>query len=354
MKIEINKVQYLELEKIANGAFVPLTGFMTERELQSCIRELRLPTGEIFPIPVVLDAPKSVAKMAVSQRRITLHHESEYVGCIYPNDSYEIPKEEMASQVFGTTDPKHPGVAHLFDLKEFAIGGSVEMVKKPLFEFSNYEATPQELKMYFKEMGWNTVTGFQTRNAPHRAHEYLQRVALEVTDGLLIQPLVGLKKAGDFTPEAILKGYAALIDNYYPRNRVRLAILSTTMRYAGPREAIFHALIRRNYGCTHFIIGRDHAGVSDYYEIYAAQKLAKQYETELGITILDLKGPFFCNKCESIVTEKTCRHKVDSPQSVMEISGTDVRERLVSGGPIDSDILREEVLAELRKLDPFI
>jgi sulfate adenylyltransferase len=212
--------------------------------------------------------------------------------------------------------------------------------------------TPEETRAEFKARGWKTVVGFQTRNVPHRAHEYLQRVALETIDGIFVQPLVGRRKVGDYTPQAIMCGYRTLIGTFLPRERVVLGILSTVMRYAGPREAVFHAIIRRNYGCTHFIVGRDHAGVGSWYGEYDAHELTRQFGSELGIEILHLRGFFFCPICDGIVTEKTCPH-LGTP-SARAISGTDMRRILVDGAVPDPRLMRPEIVAALKGVPLFI
>jgi sulfate adenylyltransferase len=206
----------------------------------------------------------------------------------------------------------------------------------------------------FAERGWKTIVGFQTRNVPHRAHEYLQRTALEQVDGLFIQPLVGRKKAGDYTPQSIMAGYRKLIADFYPRDRVVLGILSTSMRYAGPREAVFHALIRRNHGCTHFIVGRDHAGVGDYYGKYAAHELIGRFDGELGIAVMRLHGPFHCRVCDGIVTEHTCAHYRTRPAAITEISGTEIRRILNSGLTPERHIIRPEIVDAVKNVPLFV
>jgi sulfate adenylyltransferase len=256
--------------------------------------------------------------------------------------------------VYGTTETKHPGVAHFYRFGSHFLGGPVRLLKRASFEFSSHELTPEQTKEAFAERGWETIAGFQTRNVPHRAHEYLQRVALEHVDGLFIQPLVGYKKKGDYQPAAVLAGYEALLRTCFPPSRVILGVLSTSMRYAGPREALFHALVRRNYGCTHFIVGRDHAGVGGYYGKYESQELAHKYESDLGITILRLAGPFYCAACGSIATEKTCRHVTEKPEMTHEISGSDMRRLLSGEGKPAPELMRPEVVASLAGLPLFV
>jgi sulfate adenylyltransferase len=258
----------------------------------------------------------------------------------------------VARLVFGTDDANHPGVAYLYRQKEVFIGGPVRLLRRAQLDISEDELTPEQTRNLFAARGWKTVAGFQTRNVPHRAHEYLQRVALEHVDGLFIQPLVGHKRAGDYTPQAIMTGYRALVGQFLPKQNVVLGILSTAMRYAGPREAVFHALIRRNYGCTHFIVGRDHAGVGQWYARYDAHDLTRRFDGELGITILRLHGPYHCRICDGIVTEKTCPHAGSS--ATREISGTDMRRILTGGATPDPALMRREVVSALRDVPLFI
>lgn len=352
--IEISRAQYWELEKISQGVFAPLSGFMTEDEFLSVVETMRLPDGSVFPLPVVLDITRDQAQRAASAEALTLSFEGTEVGAVFPECIFQWKKEPVAGKVFGTNDLNHPGVARLYRMGEYLVGGRVRLDHRATFDFSPYDLTPTETRAHFKENGWNTVVGFQTRNLPHRAHEYLLRLALEQADGLFIQPLVGPKKRGDFTPEAILTAYRTLIDRYLPANRILLGVLSTTMRYAGPREAVFHAIIRRNYGCTHFIVGRDHAGVGDYYSMYEAHELTRQFDGDLGIEILRLAGPFYCEECLGIATERTCPHWESAPQLVKQISGTEIRQILSDGSTAGPELIRPQVVDSVRGLPLFI
>jgi sulfate adenylyltransferase len=353
-KVVINKRQYLELEKISIGAFTPLTGFMKKDEFFSVVNDLHLLDGSLFPIPVVLDLNKEQASLCEKMEKLILVYGETEVGSVKPESIFTCDKKSVARKVFGTEDEAHPGVKHFYCMGDYFVGGEVQLYAKVKFDFSEYEFTPQETKSYFKEKGWETIVGFQTRNVPHRAHEYLQRLGLELVDGLFIQPLVGRKKSGDYTPQAILTGYNILIKNFMPANRVLLGILSTSMRYAGPREALFHAIIRRNYGCTHFIIGRDHAGVGNYYGKYDAHKLAHEHEKELGISILYFSGPFYCRRCDGIVTERTCPHIESHPEAVRHISGSDVREILMNEENCPRELMRPEVVHGITGNEVFI
>lgn len=352
--IIINRRQYLELEKVAFGAFAPLSGFIKENEFASVVKKMRLPDGEPFPLPVVLDLTGEQIQEARGASSLSLVFEGIEVGEVVPESIFTCDKEAVAEQVFGTRDARHPGVAQFLTMGDFFVGGPVRLNQRVSFEFSAHELTPDETRAYFAKMGWRTVVGFQTRNVPHRAHEYLLRLALEQADGLFIQPLVGCRKRGDYTPKAILTAYRAMIDGFLPRNRVLLGVLSTAMRYAGPREAVFHAVIRRNYGCTHFIVGRDHAGVRNYYGKYDAHKLTRQFDGALGIQILRFFEPFHCQLCGGIVTERTCPHVETMPQATKQISGTEVRSTLLNGEPCVPELIRPEILESIRDLPLFI
>lgn len=354
ISISLRQDQYLELEKLGIGAFAPLANFMTQAEFHSVCETMRLPSKDPFPIPVVLDVDKNFAHRAANVTRIELAYLGMKVGEIIPESVYTCDKETAAKQIYGTNDKRHPGVQRFFNCGDWFIGGKTILISRVNLEISKYELTPEDAKKMFASLGWRTVVGFQTRNVPHRAHEYLQRVALEHVDGLFIQPLVGQKKSGDYTPEAIMKGYQTLINGFYPKSRVVLGILSTSMRYAGPREAVFHALIRRNYGCTHFIVGRDHAGVANYYDKYAAHDLLRRFDGELGIQIMYLHGPFYCSICGVIVTEHTCPHFLSNPECTMEISGTLIRQMLSGGRMLDERFIRPEILNAIQDCKLFI
>jgi sulfate adenylyltransferase len=353
-QITLNRRQYLELEKIALGAFAPLTGFMKEEEFHSVVEAMRLPDGQPFPLPVVLDLKKEQAPLARKGDSLKLVFDGVEVGQVVPESVFFCDKKRVSERIFGTPDPRHPGVAHFLAMGDCFVGGAVRLERRVRFEFSDYEFTPSETRAYFARKGWKTVVGFQTRNVPHKSHEYLLRLALEMADGLFIQPLVGRKKYGDYTAEAILTGYRALIEGFLPRQRVHLAILSTAMRYAGPREAVFHAIVRRNYGCTHFIVGRDHAGVDNYYGKYEAHELTRRFEGELGIQILTFCGPFHCSICGGIVTERTCPHAEENPQAIRQVNGTDIRSMLTNGGSCTPELIRPEILESVRHVPLFI
>jgi sulfate adenylyltransferase len=350
--ITIDRDQYLELEKIALGAFSPLTGFMSKLEFESVIENMRLPAGDVFSLPVVLDIDELCAREVRNCSVVDLIFEGRLVGRINPTDYFTCDRVYCAKKIYGTDDAKHPGVKNFYDLKSIFVGGKIELFERAQFDISLDELTPSEAKQIFRLKGWERIVGFQTRNVPHRAHEYLLRVALEQSDGLFVQPLVGRKRIGDYQPQAIMSGYRALIGEFLPKERVVLGILSTQMRYAGPREAIFHAIIRRNYGCTHFIVGRDHAGVGDWYGLYDAHELTRKFDGDLGIEIMRLMGPYYCPKCDCIATKNTCAH--DEIDFIEQISGTYMRSILKNGNHPDSHLMRQEVVDSLKGIDCFI
>jgi len=354
ISISIRQDQYLELEKIGLGAFSPLNHFMNEIEFNSVITKMRLSSGEPFTLPVVFDVDKDFAKQARTASSVQLIYLGITVGELIPESVYTCDKKVTAKHIYGTDQRKHPGVERFYDSGDWFIGGKTTLLERVDHEFSKYELTPEESRRKFKELGWKKIVGFQTRNVPHRAHEYLQRISLEHVDGLFIQPLVGQKKVGDYTPEAVIKGYEALINGFYPKSSVVLGILSTSMRYAGPREAVFHAIIRRNYGCSHFIVGRDHAGVGNYYGKYDGHKLLSKFEGELGIQIMYLHGPFYCAVCDGIATEQTCPHVISQPSAISEISGTLMRSILNGGEKPDVKFIRPEILKALNDCNLFI
>lgn len=340
MRIELDYEAYLETRNLLDGTFAPLTGFLDEKAFHSVVTSMRLPDGQPWPIPIVLDVDPKVGAAATRSGTVTLCYEGRPVARLEEARAFAWDKEAAARHVFGVADPRHPGVRRMLGCREALLGGTA--VSEPSFPAVTEGLTPADTRRLIRERGWRRVAGFQTRNPPHRAHEYLQRVALEVCDGILIQPIVGWKQPGDFLPETVMKVYERMIARFYPADRVILAGLRTAMRYAGPREAIFHALIRRNYGCTHFIVGRDHAGVMGFYGRYDAHRLCEQFD-DLGIEIMPMLGPRFCRRCSLITTERTCQH---NGSEILEISGTEIRSLLRQGTAPPAEMMRPEV-AEL-------
>jgi sulfate adenylyltransferase len=337
-RLQLTARQLSDLHLIANGAFSPLTGFMGSRDYRRVVQEMRLANGLPWSIPVTLavaadDAPAAGAEVALYDPEGTLR------GVMRVDEAYGYDKEAEARNVYGTADAAHPGVAVVYAQGDVLLGGEVSVLD--VQEAAPHEYSPAQARAAFAERGWRTVVGFQTRNPVHRAHEYIQKCALETVDGLLLHPLVGETKSDDIPADVRMRCYEVLLAGYYPKDRVLLAVLPAAMRYAGPREAIFHALIRKNYGCTHFIVGRDHAGVGSYYGTYDAQKLFERFSPEeLGITPVKFENSFYCRRCDAMATAKTCPH--DASEHVA-LSGTAVRNLLRSGQYPPPEFSRPEV-----------
>ena len=343
-EIVLGRDHYLDLKNITVGAFAPLTGFMNEDDFHAVATSHRLADGTIFPIPILLDISRDQASSIKGESRVSLGYKNRKVGEIHPESFFSIDKTKWISNLYEVTDLHHPGVARFLSCNDVFVGGPVYLSDQVTLDISKYDLTPSQTRSMFGEQGWKTVGAFHTRNVPHRAHEFLQRMILDMCDGLFIQPLLGRKKFGDFTPEAIMAGYKTLVSEFYPKRKVILGSLTTAGRFAGPREAVFHAIVRRNYGCTHIVIGRDHAGVGNYYEKYASQQLCKSYEAELGIQGLTFAAPHYCTRCDGVVTEKTCPHLQTDPKAVTDISGTNIRAELMADRRPPNHIIRSEVL----------
>lgn len=330
-----------DVENIADGIFSPLEGFLGQNDFENVISKGRLSNGIPWTIPIVLDVDKITGKKLKDESDILLKNsQGNGFAILHVKDLYSFDKEKTANGVYGTLDTKHPGVAKTMTMNDFLVGGKIDYIKRPDEGFiRKYRKTPTETRADFEKSGWKTIVAFQTRNPPHVAHEILQKTALTTRDGLFVNPLIGKKKSGDFTDEVIIKSYEVLIENYYAKNRCKLATLHTEMRYAGPKEAIHHAIMRQNYGCTHIIIGRDHAGVGNYYSPFAAQDIFKDY-SDLEITPIFFPAFFYCKKCITFTNERVCPHGVETRD---EISGTKLREMIQSGKVPSEFILRPEV-----------
>jgi sulfate adenylyltransferase len=340
--LPLTAAEAADLRALATGAYSPLTAFMGAKEHGSVTESMRLPDGTLWSIPVCLGIPDGVR---VDAGRLALRGErGELLGVLEVAEVFERDRQAEAELVYGTTDPDHPGVARVLGAPTRAVAGPIQAVVAPLEGPVGARAlTPAETRAVFAERGWATVVGFQTRNPVHRAHEYLMKCALETVDGLLLHPLVGPTKEGDVPAEVRMRAYEAVL-GYFPASRVLLAALVAPMRYAGPREAVLHALVRKNYGCTHFIVGRDHAGVGSYYGTFEAQELIASLPAEdLGITPLRFDNAFYCRRCLAMATGKTCPHP-DSEH--VALSGTQVRSMLAGGELPPPEFSRAEV-AEL-------
>jgi sulfate adenylyltransferase len=332
-----------DLVLLSQGALSPLTGFMDGETYHSVIDRMRLSNGLLFPLPVVLSIPEPLYRSVRKGDLLALKTpKGDMVGGIWVSSLFEREIEKESSSVYHTRDEAHPGVHYLHTVSHFAVGGTVKALEA--FEtdpFRPQQLTPAESRRFFVQKGWNTVVGFQTRNPIHRAHEYIQKCALELVDGLFIHPLVGETKEDDVPATVRMDCYKALLSRYYPKDRVVLGVFPGSMRYAGPREALFHALIRKNYGCTHFIVGRDHAGVGSYYGPFEAHDLLKKFDFEdLGIVPIFFDTAYFCRLCGGMASHKTCGHGEDSR---ILLSGTKVRALLREGIAPPPEMTRPEV-----------
>lgn len=323
---------------IASGLFAPLEAFMDEETYNRVVNTLCIRPDMPWTIPITLDVPEDVARQAARDGALEILLDGRRVAHLSDCTAFCVTDAQIL-QVFQTLDPRHPGVAREKSRYPTRVGGRVNIDDPALLDGA---LLPSATRAAFAQKSFRTVAGFQTRNPIHRAHEYLQRTALELCDGLFINPIVGWKKTGDFTEQAVMAAYAKMTAHFFPPERVHLAGLKTQMRYAGPREAIFHAIIRRNLGCTHFIIGRDHAGVGGFYGAYDAHALARELtqSMDLGIELLLLREPYYCTACGQVVTDKTCAH---SETHKLPISGTEIRAQLAAGCTPDTRMMRPEI-----------
>ena len=340
-----------DLENIAHGVYSPLEGFLTQEDLLNVLHDMRLSNDVAWTIPIILDVEPDEIPDIKEGDEVTLTYDGKPIAIMRIEEIYGWDKREYVKSVYKTDNPAHPGVAKTLKRKELLLGGKIDLIDHVHNKFEKYTLWPIETRLLFRERGWKTIVGFQTRNVPHLGHEYVQKAALTFVDGLFINPLVGWKKPGDFKDEVIVKAYETLLEHYYPRDSVVFAVLAMEMRYAGPREAIHHAIVRKNFGCTHFIVGRDHAGVGDFYGPYEAWEIFKEFP-DLGITPLFIRESFYCKKCGGMVNAKICPH---GDESRVRISGTQLREMIKKGEKPSEEVMRPEVAeAVLSFENPFI
>lgn len=330
-----------DVENIADGIFSPLEGFLGKKDFENVISKGRLSNGLAWTIPIVLDVDESTAaKMKKAGKVLLQNHQGLGIAILHVKETFTFDKEKTAKGVYGTTDSSHPGVAKTMSMQDYLVGGKIDYIARPEeTEIRKYRLTPLQTRETFAKAGWKTIVAFQTRNPPHVAHEMLQKTSITTRDGVFVNPVIGKKKSGDFVDEVIVKCYETMIKHYYPENRCKLGTLHTEMKYAGPKEAIHHAIMRQNYGCSHIIIGRDHAGVGTFYDPFAAQKIFDDYP-ELEISPVFFPAFFYCRKCLTYTNPKACPHDDDAKE---QISGTKLRQMIDDGKSPSEFILRPEV-----------
>ena len=341
-----------DVRNIGFGRYSPLQGFLNRTDLLSVLEAGRLPDGTAWTIPIVLDLSQEAADPLEEGKDVILIHEGVAVAVLHLEEKHPLERRTFAAKVFGTEDASHPGVARVHQMGEVLLGGQIDLLDDSREPYPEYNLTPAETRALFQDRGWKSVCAFQTRNAPHTGHENMQKMVLSAVDGLLIHPVIGKKKRGDFRDDVILASYEALLKNYFCRDRVALTILPMEMRYAGPREAVHHAIIRKNHGCTHFIVGRDHAGVGDFYPPEAAIEIFEEYP-DIGVEIITIRGDFFhCSKCSRLESERTCPHP---DEEKIFFSGSKIRQMIAEGTPPPPEIYRPEVFEAQRQFDsPFV
>ncbi len=350
--LNINTNTAEDLLNIAYGVFSPLKGFLTHNELDSIVHQKRLPEDTPWTIPILLDyEPTQHPTIKEGDTILLQNKETDTTATLEIEDIYEYNKKTIAQEVYRTEDIQHPGVKMTYELKPKLLGGKITLQHTKEREFDKYHLTPKETRYLFKQKGWKEIVAFQTRNPPHNGHEYVQKTALTFVDGIFINPIIGKKKPGDFKDEVILASYETLMKHYYLKQRSVMAILRTSMKYAGPREAIHHAIMRKNFGCTHFIVGRDHAGVGNYYGPYDAHDIFTEFP-DLGIIPIFFRSFSRCTKCDSVVNDKICPH---DQKYHINFSGKQIRQLLNDGKIPPEDMMRKEVAETILKYDhPFV
>jgi len=349
-RITLDERHFSDLVLIAIGAASPLTGFMSKADYDTTVTDMRLANGLPWSVPITLSVSTEEAAKLNEGDLVRLDDSTgRFVGVLELTEKYTYDKVKEAVNVYRTDEEKHPGVAAVYHQGDVNLAGPVWLLDRdPHPLFPTYQIDPATSRKLFTERGWHTVVGFQTRNPIHRAHEYIQKCALETVDGLFLHPLVGVTKSDDIPADVRMRCYEIMVDKYFPHDRVIMAINPASMRYAGPREAIFHAIVRKNYGCTHFIVGRDHAGVGDYYGTYDAQYIFDEFEpNELGIVPMKFEHAFYCTRTQSMATSKT---SPSTPEERIHLSGTKVREMLRRGELPPPEFSRPEVAAELARV----
>jgi sulfate adenylyltransferase len=353
MSVDISTDLANDVENIADGIFSPLEGFLNKQDFDSVVEKGRLENGIAWTIPTVLDVDEETSqKMKDSGDVLLKNPDGIGIAVLHLEDVFTFDKSNTATGVYGTNDVAHPGVAKTNSMKDFLVGGKIDYIQRQSeTEIRKHRMTPTQTREVFEKAGWKTIVAFQTRNPPHVAHEMLQKAAITTRDGVFVNPLIGKKKSGDFKDEIIVKAYETMISNYYPENKCQLATLHTEMKYAGPKEAIHHAIMRQNYGCTHIIIGRDHAGVGNFYDPFAAHRIFDDYP-ELEIEPIFFPAFFYCRKCLTFTNPKACPHDADSRE---QISGTKLREMIQNNQAPSEFILRPEVAKVIIEFDkPFV
>lgn len=349
---EINTNLSEDLLNISHGIFSPLEGFLCNNDLKNVLSEKRLENDTPWTIPILLDLNKQDIKEVQEGDSILLFNKDNGVKAILDiAEIFSYNKKTLAQSIYGTQDSNHPGVANVNNMKELLMGGKISVIESKTRNFDEYNLSPKETRFLFKEKGWKEVVAFQTRNPPHIGHEYVQKTALTFVDGIFINPIIGKKKIGDFKDEVILASYKSLMNHYYLKERSVMSILRTSMKYAGPREAIHHAIMRKNFGCTHFIVGRDHAGVGNYYKPYDAHDIFSEFP-DLGIVPIFFRSFSRCTKCDSVVNDKICPH---DQKYHINFSGKKIRELLRDGKIPPEDMMRKEVAETILKFEkPFV